>query len=797
MYRKNSPWVLDLSQVRATLDAETTDAIRDILDFRIALDLDGGEQRFLAKSQLGVLGIDLSRTDVAFCVKACGDGSEREHLAEVTVEENLLIGKGLMHAVTDLDFKDPQIGAGIGLNLFGWKPGSARFDADLRRVQVALKFLGIKVKAVTPSIETMTPQYLIDLLKALFDISLEDLLKIDPTDISISVMSGDGSTQSVHEGDADSEASAQADNGQDNPGDNVGTGTTPADLEETGSPPPEGDGRGAPEQTPWGQTVFANICEKVIGTPGLNTISDELDARFYVHSVREQAEIVPAFRWPIEPPGKSWPWWRLYTESSTAELCQLVGSAYQLHKTIVGTDRRYASWRRCDSLEPPSFSYTPIAGVAPGQTRSEPLEGAINLSTHLACAEVDGWSLAIWGDWFYEQATEGSPSRYLIAPRCPSGDVLEKAIAASPEIATLCQDAGLLKVVSGDAGSGYPVPDLVSAERVYQLTVTGLAPLVEGHGEQRNMKLETSFSVPDVVGSEDRVYSVEPWTERNAAGELLNWHLMMRNRAAEGRVDVIPLVLTANDPLMRYSARPKILAKVLGFWLANGRRPEILSPPNDHYLVLGTSGDQAARSERQLWLWQAGPETALIEREIEFPLQLPANGGFLRMSAGATPAKEIILDSVWEEVRRLPPSTMGWKVVAGIDPRKGTQSWAFYDLDANGEPGQTIHLLLDQVVSKNLAIDVLWNATFAENETVVETAEMRATRRRCTTRGEISAALGSVQVPPRDAEAMLAEGAVDLALTDPPGFDRTYRGLRALPDPLVRLPDDSCPGAFE
>ncbi|MEL0437948.1 hypothetical protein AADA15_12815 [Phycobacter sp. 'Weihai'] len=793
-----STGVLDLSQVRATLDAKTTDAIRDVLSFDADLDLDGGNKRFLAKSELGVLGIDLSRSDLTFCVKACGDGSGREHLAELTVWERMLIGEGNVNAITDLDFKNPNVGAGLALNLFGWKPGGANLDADLRRVQVSLRFLGISTKAVTPSVETMTPQYLIDLLKSLLDISLEDLLNIDPTNITVSVMSGDGSTQTVHDGESGGDA-AKADDGEENHDHGTHTGTIAVLQNEEGAPPPQGDGQGAPQPTPWGQQVAANICEKIIGTPGSTELRDAIDARYYIHSVRQGDQIRPAFSWEIRKPEDTWGWWRLYTQSTIQELCEKKGVAYQLNKALVGTDRGYVGWRRCEDTLPSAYRFRTIPNVVPGAVRPEPLDGAINLSTYLACVEIDGWTLSIWGDWFLGDGGQ----TYLIAPRCPSGEILAQAVANSAEIQRLCVGSGLIEVAKPE-NTGYAVADLLTADVVYQLLVSQVAPKVAGLENTLGFSQMAEIVLPNITGKEDRVYQPEVWKETDASGATLNWHIMMREAAVgDGWSLVTPLVLAADDPLARYLQRPAILAHALSLWLTHGRRPEILSAEADDYLVLGvlSSGkEQRGQSrtakpthETHSWIWQSAPGASLHIRELSFPLSVPAPGGSLRLEEGKTPAKAAMLAGIWEEVRRLPKSDGGWEVLMGLDARKQSQSWAFVEQGQDKLPNQKIHILLDQVTSKQLALDTLWDTSLS-----LDGAEILPhIRRRCVTGAEIATALGAVQSPSVPSDEMLEIGAVRLALTQPAIFDRRHTGLRALPDPLVRLPNSTCPEPFQ
>jgi len=177
------------------------------------------------------------------------------------------------------------------LNLFGWSPGGAHLDADLRRAQVGFSFLGLDLEVTTPSISTMTPSLLLSILESLFDIDLADLLKMDPTKIKISLVSGSG--------DVTSQGGESNDDGGNPPGE---PGPAPEPLPVPGVegkngeavPPENPTFGGRPQVERAGVTVDGYACQKWIGDNQVNDFdAGEQGARIQIEGWSSSARGFP------------------------------------------------------------------------------------------------------------------------------------------------------------------------------------------------------------------------------------------------------------------------------------------------------------------------------------------------------------------------------------------------------------------------------------------------------------------------------------------------------------------------
>lgn len=293
--------VIDLKEQLVTFDAATTDAIRDVIDAAANGEINGGEKLVRASTEIAVLGVDLQRALMEFCTSACnelypGGGSMR-----LSVADDLPFGpSSRIDFRSDLELRDPSLGAGVALDLFGWKPGGAGMSADLRRVRVDLSFLGLEVGITTPTIELMSPEYIASVLMSLLDIDLEALLRLPPSRIEISLMQGDGSTSTAAGGDGESD-----DNGEEAaqalPGDRTPIPPGRAEAPPS-SPPPTTRDAGVeenvtgPSQPIWGETVSAIFCEEV-GSPSPGASTADHPARSIDSGDRYQL-------WPLWPGSK-------------------------------------------------------------------------------------------------------------------------------------------------------------------------------------------------------------------------------------------------------------------------------------------------------------------------------------------------------------------------------------------------------------------------------------------------------------------------------------------------------------
>ncbi|MFK7847820.1 MAG: hypothetical protein AB8G77_21190 [Rhodothermales bacterium] len=784
---------LDLSLMRATVDAQTTDFLRDIIDYPSKLDADGSEKRFLAESSLAVLGVKLNTQEIVFCVEKCDDGSGREHTAQLKVWKNFLIGKGNVNAVTDLDFRDPQLGSNIELNLFGWSPGHANFSADLRRVRVGMRFLGVDLQAQTPSIKTMTPQLLIDMLKALFDISLEDLLNIKPDNISISVMSGDGSTQTIHDGSKEG-TNSNASEASDGSGPTVETSVNSSALpaqESSGTRPSQGEGESGPQPTPWGRSVQANICIKEFGTPGNRSFNDPdvSDARYYINSWNGQGQRPQPFERVREPwPGGSW--WSLYTQNGIQALCDPL--TFQLKEAVVGTNQ---NWRRnhCSDGFKSRYSFAEIQDINPGDNPVEPVPGLLNLSTQLVCSETNNWWTRIWATWFLDEngdSSGGKPS-YIVVPLCPNGEAMDELSSVSPMAGRAC-DRGVIRIpLNDEVPRSMGVDDVIHADDLYQLEVTHLRPRLEGLDVTRKLELYSPFGTQNVRVDEID-YSVNLY--RETEGETtLRWHFKLSQKLQyeNGKIvhEVLPLVLDHGDPLSDFRDRPQVMKRILSIWLEQGRRPTVVGQQKSEYLVIATTYDESdEKSELHEWLWQPNLESNLSVRRVIFPLIVPITGGFARISEGASTTKQKVLDGLWEEVKRLPNGAGNWELLLGLNNTTRSQTFAFLQSDEADDP--IVHLVLNATEPRIFSIDELWNPQ-RDSSLFGEQPIAGDQKRRCSTVNSIGKTLSNFRDEAFNPDSY--EDFVRQALTDPHGYNSSPHNLRNLPEPLVMLPLSNCP----
>jgi len=783
---------LDLSLFRVTMDASTTELLQDIIDYQSKLDADGSEERFLASSGLSVLGIDLNRQELVFCVKECGDDSGREHIAQLIVMKNFLIGKGNVNAVTDLDFRDPKLGAGVELDLFGWSPGRAKFSADLRRVLVGLRFLGFDLQARTPSIKTMTPQLLIDMLKSLFDLSLEDLLKIKPNNISIAVMSGDGSTQTVHDGnaeDGEGEAAQESDGTGaevEIPGDE--TGAPPGTENEEGLPP-EGENGGAPPRTPWGQTAKANICIKRIGTPGRRTLTDpDANARYHIWSWLGRGTRPQPFNY-IQAPSDAHPWWRLYTQEAILALCDR--EIAELRETVVGTNQLWRRTPPCRDGAPAGFTFQNVAPVTPQTDRSAGLDGLINLHSQVACVRDNGWNDDIWASWFFDQDGDrnGGVPTYLVVPRCPWGDWLAEAGSVSQQAANVCAQ-GVLRIPANEVAPALGAKDLIHADDLYRLNVTHVRPWAEGR-RPAVFKPVPSFGMHAVTVN-GQSYTARLHREVEDS-RTLAWHFLLRHSWTrdDGRTytEVVPLVLGDSDELRAFVDRPAVMTRILQLWLEQGRRPQVVAQQGNDFVVLASQSDKDRRDERETlnWLWQPGADAPLESRLVSMPLQLPVPGSVHALSSGPGLAKRGLLEGLWPDVQALPADAEAWRLLLGLNAGTRSQTMAFLETGEVADP--RVRIILNGADPKLRSAADLWNA--GRVSAVLGERELSAEeRRRCTTVKAIGESLSAYREPALAPSAY--RRMVEMALTAPGQYNRAPQNLRDLPEPLVALPLDSC-----
>lgn len=421
---------ISLKEGRMAFSVQSTDTIRPVLNVSGTATMDLPATRIDTKSSLAILGIDLTQSDFAFCAKDCGPSGNEEGFAQMATKTGLLIGSFDLAARTDLGLRDPQVQGGVELDLFGWRPGGAGLYADLDKAKTRLSVLGFNVTVTTPSIRSTTPSLIIDILTSIFDISLEDLLAMDLTDIRISVIHGDGSSETVSDGDSDGDTQAAASSAaaaQDarEAQEQASNGASPAEE----APEEEDD----EEETalggdPWGIPAMGNFCHKVTGDAGYDFDPGNADTRFSIWINVDEAWPTEWFaeRWgwrnneaiitrlPVRPnDDRQRRWWtsRAYTGAAAERLCVLEGGPRLDRPNIgyvgSGRDGFWARWSDiCQDGEIQEFNLRPY----PDPKKEE--GQIVNAGLPVFCLPSNR---PIQADLFFD----GSEQEYIATFRCP------------------------------------------------------------------------------------------------------------------------------------------------------------------------------------------------------------------------------------------------------------------------------------------------------------------------------------------------------------------------------------------
>lgn len=215
MYSRGDVALKDLS---FDFEAGTVPQIEDIISARGAASLRGKDDppKFTSQTALSILRVKLSEDELELVLPIGTTGS-----IKYTSFTNLLIAEGKLRLSSPLDFSDPQLGGGLELDLFGWSPGGVAIDLDLRRARADIRALFLEAGITVAHADLFDPQVIIDMLLALFDINLEDLLEADLDDIEIKLgkIGSDGSTgPDGDQGEDESSQSGQTSGDEGNDG---------------------------------------------------------------------------------------------------------------------------------------------------------------------------------------------------------------------------------------------------------------------------------------------------------------------------------------------------------------------------------------------------------------------------------------------------------------------------------------------------------------------------------------------------------------------------------------------------
>ena len=237
---------IDLSAADVRFEARTSPAVGDVVKASGEGWIDGSggktdsgqpvDPSFGARTAVSILNVELAQGELSASL-----GKPGQLLLDT--EFNTPIGRGHVQFQSRLNLGDPGLDAGVELDLLGWKPADARIRADLRSARARITFLLIGLNVVVRWANQFDPLIILDMLKSLFNFRLQDLLKLDPTQITITVakMGSDGSIQQVtaesHDASEGDEGSDSSTAGRDDPGGDPARTASQQAVE-----PPGGDG---------------------------------------------------------------------------------------------------------------------------------------------------------------------------------------------------------------------------------------------------------------------------------------------------------------------------------------------------------------------------------------------------------------------------------------------------------------------------------------------------------------------------------------------------------------------------
>jgi len=620
---------LDLSNSYASFEASASGVVADIIDPRMSGRLDGKEGLVYARSALDVFGERITENELELCSEDCEtNGTPGE--ARIKVAQNLLLGDANGGARTDLRLRDPRLEAGVDLNLFGWKPGGADFGVDLGGAELNMRFLGINVTILTPSYQTMDPTFVARVLKDLLKIDLSDLLDIDPTDITVSLMSSSGDVSSSSQSAGSGSDGAQQANQTGAPG-------GAPEEEDVQSGPPRSDQVVPPQET-WGTAVVARVCERFAGPPGAGEFPPNPDHLYYIYGAQKD-DTDPAWLWrpyPFELP--DWYSWPTLGGIAAQQLCsekRPIGGGYrwEVHPEVVSVGAaRQVLWQRttCNIDGSPSVTVRPLdAGSEDPDVRAQfrnaglpllcidtPQGDRLRVESHLY---VDRRSAEVMLVPFCPPRTRG------YSPEGPLGDVFD----------TLCrtEGAGVERFALAESGFDFDeTVKVITARDELRFYEQVVYPRILGTGVPAERgtpwaSYDGSFvATPDEIARGGEVARVTFLIERTGEdGELGTARLDRRN--ADGTPNLLfDLYLRAKTDTASALWRPLFL-ELFGRFVRTGEEPDFVTTEIAAAQRIAVRAPELDVPHAQAILWLWFDDTGLKQRLSYLPTTLPTLDG--------------------------------------------------------------------------------------------------------------------------------------------------------------------------
>lgn len=634
-----STGTIDLDKSSITFDARTAPAVAEVLDIHGTGKLLGKEGKASADTVMGILGVKLSQTEMLACSKRCEDLPAAEML-RVRVHQNLLIGEANLLGTTDFELNDPRIGGLVDLDLFGWHPASATLDASLASVVASLRFVGIGVTVITPSIDTMTPGLLADILKSLLDIDLESLLKLKLKDITVSLIQSDGSVRNPNASNGPA--------GGQKPG---GGGANQAP--DPGSTQPKQYGNSAPNPGAVAQDTEKNFpgvneafgeskveaiyCEKVFGTGASWPANDGDRFEFWVKEKRDASARLYGRHTHPDPAKVTWHDWTFDAASARVICDKAVNPVHELDwekYPRVGVGRQISVQYEDCSENVPSIGLWALIGKDVGD-KSKYVTSYKPVLCWQKGSEVYDLRVRMLHDG----------DGFLGLVECTAPGVAPQWLEADPLFRRACRErSGLL-----DLGTLADVKDglLTASQEFTLLDIRARHLLTTGQGSFPEQKL--AFQVPLAVGAIDvTVYPVF-----NRDGVEVGSRVLMQG--PDGKT--LTTTLTQEDPLGPWLASPGFQQEIIALWFEDGRHPVVDFARTGTDLVLSSGGAE------RLWLWRDDPAGTSVERRalVVDPEKLHEE------------SLPEFLEALATEVRLLPEPGAVWTGFLGIAPQSNVR----------------------------------------------------------------------------------------------------------------------------
>lgn len=687
---------LKKGQRLVSFKATTTDAIRDIINAAADGKIDGEEKLVMASTKIAILGIDLQQTEMHFCTKPCDPIFPDGGSAKLKTVHSFPFGpEAQLEFQTDLEFRNPSLGAGVGLNLFGWEPGRAQVNANKKFARLALKFLGIEVGITTPTLELLSPSYITDILLSLLDIDLEALLKLPPKKIEISLMQGDGSTQTVADGSsegANDESSEGGEKATEEGREGVPPGKQSGPRE--GQPPKiaEGPKKGeenstGPNQPFWGRSVDGIFCEEVAsptpnGPASARKISPKDRYQIWARNFENASEAIsPLFKLHPHP----MPTWHSPTLSGSMAvgICVLNDKKQLLLRDDVfnvGVARIPIGGSKSCNDNVPEFRYYRL-----NPENDEHKKQFTNAQRSVLCYETENERFDIEARLFWRS----SDNKYLAVLYCPSvGTNSYAKIKDLPGYQEACGNGVGVIVLDNptDCTDGCTILSDITELKLIEDRLRGFLQnnasrnfsydlLDEGYFKYGGARVD--FRQVPIINSNGEIiaHRFELGIETDRPGILQIENLRLKKP-------------TSKDlglwPWMQPD-RAGIRNEILKRWLAKGRLPSVIASfPKDGWLVLRISGTQDR--ETQLWLNDGGKDILRV-----VTLMAPN-----RPPQGAAPfsgeRREKWLAGLLPLIEKLPSKQTKWHLSLGVADKSNILTYAFRAKALTAKNDLMVHL---------------------------------------------------------------------------------------------------------